>query len=80
MALSASKTGAKIAKILTDSKATPEMTAKIMRMWTDIMNAIYTDIISDSQITVATGIPVSTTGGPTAQVGATTAPGTATIA
>ena len=55
MALSADKTGAKIAKILTDSKATPEMTAKIKEIWTDIMSAIYADIKSDLEVTVPSG-------------------------
>lgn len=55
MALSADKTGAKIAKILTDSEATPEMTEKIKKMWTDIMSAIYADIKSDLEVTVPSG-------------------------
>lgn len=55
MALSASKTGKKIAKILTDSKATPEMTKKIENMWTEIMDAIYTDVKSDLEVTVPSG-------------------------
>lgn len=60
MALSAIKTGKKIAEIITDSGASPEMKQKITSMWTDIMDAIYTDIKNDSQITVAAGIATST--------------------
>ncbi len=80
MALSASKTGKKIADIITDSEASAEMKAKVLQIWTDVMDAIYTDIKSDSQITVAAGIAVSTTGSSSAQSGMTTATGTATIA
>lgn len=81
--LNAAKTGKKIADIITDSGASPEMKRKIIQMWTDIMDAIYTDIKSDSQITVAAGIPTSTlvpSPNPTTPFpGVTTSTGTATI-
>lgn len=77
MALSASKTGKKIAEIITDSGASPEMKQKIISMWTDIMDVIYADIKSDSQITVAMGITCQVV--PPNYTGATTSTGTATI-
>lgn len=55
MALNANKTGKKIADIITDSGASPEMKTKIIEMWTDIMTAIYTDIKSDLEVTVPSG-------------------------
>lgn len=78
MALSASKTGKKIAAIITDSGASPEMKEKIAKMWTDVMSVIYSDIMSDAQITVAAGIACQVA--PPNYTGATTSPGTATIA
>lgn len=41
--------------------------------------AMIDTYIKSADITVAAGIPVSTTGGPAAQAGATTAPAQATI-
>jgi len=55
MALSANKTGKKIADIIVDSGASPEIKAKIIQMWTDIMSAIYGDIKSDMEVTVPSG-------------------------
>ena len=55
MALNASKTGKKIADIITDSGASPEMKKKIIDLWTDIMSAIYTDVKSDLEVTVPSG-------------------------
>jgi hypothetical protein len=48
----------------------------------NISNAIADGVdawIKTATVTVAQGIPVSTTGSPAAQTGATTAPGTGTI-
>lgn len=45
-----------------------------------IANCIVAHIKTNAQITVAAGIPVSTTGTAAAQTGATTSTGTATIA
>lgn len=48
----------------------------------NIANAIADGVdawIKTATVTVAQGIPVSTAGSPTAQTGATTAPGTGTI-
>ena len=77
MALNAAKTGKKIADILTDSRATDEMKASIKELWTEIMTAIYSDISTDSEITVAKGIPCQVD--PGSHAGATTSTGTATI-
>ena len=54
------------------------MKSKITSQWTDIAGAII-DEIKKATITVASGIPVSTTGSSTAQTGSTTSTGTATI-
>lgn len=45
-----------------------------------ICEAIVEYIIANAVVTVASGIPVSTTGTAAAQTGATTGPGTGTIA
>lgn len=55
MALVASKTGKKIADLITASDAPAEYKASILKLWTDIMDAIYTDIKSDMIVTVPTG-------------------------
>lgn len=60
MALNASKTGKKIADIITDSGASPEMKKKIVDLWTDIMTAIYTDVKSDLEVTVPSGSVIVT--------------------
>jgi hypothetical protein len=44
--------------------------------WEALFKAIYAALLSDATVTV--GIPVATTGSPSAQTGATTAPGTLT--
>lgn len=52
------------------------------RIANDLAEAIGNEMeawIKTATITVAAGIPVSTTGSPTAQTGATTSTGTATI-
>ena len=72
MAMSKASLGKAIADLIIDMKA------KITSQWTNIAGAII-DEIKKATITVAAGIPVSTSGSPTAQTGATTSTGTATI-
>lgn len=70
--------GKAIADLIIDENAPADMKAKITSQWTNIAGAII-DEIKKATITVAAGIPVSTAGSPTAQTGATTSTGTATI-
>ena len=78
MAMSNVALGKAIADLIIDENAPADMKAKITSQWTNIAGAII-DEIKKSTITVAAGIPVSTAGSPTAQTGATTSTGTATI-
>ena len=78
MAMSNVALGKAIADLIIDENAPADMKAKITSQWTNIAGAII-DEIKKATITVAAGIPVSTAGSPTAQSGATTSTGTATI-
>ena len=78
MAMSNVALGKAIADLIIDKNAPADMKAKITSQWTNIAGAII-DEIKNATITVAAGIPVSTAGSPTAQTGATTSTGTATI-
>lgn len=78
MAMSNVALGKAIADLIIDKNAPADMKAKITSQWTNIAGAII-DEIKKATITVAAGIPVSTSGSPTAQTGATTSTGTATI-
>ena len=78
MAMSNVALGKAIADLIIDKNAPADMKAKITSQWTNIAGAII-DEIKKATITVEAGIPVSTTGSPTAQTGATTSTGTATI-
>lgn len=78
MAMSKTALGKAIADLIIDANAPADMKTKITAQWTDIAGAII-DEIKKATITVAVGIPVSTTGSATAQTGATTSTGTATI-
>ena len=78
MAMSNESLGKAIADLIIDENAPADMKAKITSQWTNIAGAII-DEIKKATITVAAGIPVSTAGSPTAQTGATTSTGTATI-
>lgn len=76
MALNAAQTATEI--VAAQEALPPEATAQD-RMEA-MINALYTRIKADIVITseVAAGIAVATTGSPSAQTGATTAPGMAT--
>ena len=78
MAMSKTALGKAIADLIIDANAPADMKSKITSQWTDIAGAII-DEVKKATITVAAGIPVSTTGSATAQAGATTSTGTATI-
>ena len=78
MSMSNVALGKAIADLIIDENAPADMKAKITSQWTNIAGAII-DEIKKATITVAAGIPVSTAGSPTAQTGATTSTGTATI-
>ena len=78
MAMSKTALGKAIADLIIDANAPADMKSKITSQWTDIAGAII-DEIKKATITVAAGIPVSTTGSATAQAGATTSTGSATI-
>lgn len=78
MAMSKDLLGKAIADLIIDANAPDDMKSKITSQWTDIAGAII-DEIKKATITVASGIPVSTTGSSTAQAGMTTGTGTATI-
>ena len=79
MPMSKDVLGKAIAKIVVASDADASMKAKIEKLWTDIAGEIINHITTQSQIVVAAGIPVATAGSQSAQTGATTSPGTATI-
>ena len=78
MAMNKAALGKAIADLIIDANAPADMKSKITKQWTDIAGAII-DEIKKATITVAAGIPVSTTGSATAQAGATTSTGSATI-
>ena len=78
MAMSNVALGKAIADLIIDENAPADMKAKITSQWTNIAGAIINEV-KKATITVAAGIPVSTAGSPTAQTGATTSTGTATI-
>ena len=78
MAMSNVALGKAIADLIIDENAPADMKTKITSQWTNIAGAII-DEIKKATITVAAGIPVSTAGSSTAQTGATTSTGTATI-
>jgi hypothetical protein len=79
MAMSNARLGDKIAARITASNASDEAKAQVKALWEGIAQD-FIDEVMKADITVAQGIPVSTTGSPAAQTGATTATGTATIA
>jgi hypothetical protein len=68
--------GRKIAVKIIAPDADPEVRADIIALWESIGDVVVDHLIANTQVTP--GIPVSTTGGPTAQTGATTGPGTVT--
>ncbi len=60
-------------KAIANDNPTPAEDAKGKLLWEAVGNQIVSHITTNAQ--VLSGIPVSTTGGPNAQSGVTTAPG-----
>lgn len=78
MSMSKDNLGAAIANLIIDDNAPSDMKARIKAQWTNIAEAIINEV-KNATITVASGIPVATSGSASSQTGATTSTGTATI-
>lgn len=78
MAMNGKTLGDNIADLIIASDAPDEQKETIKKLWEDI-GTVIVDHIKGATITVASGIPVATTGTQSAQTGATTSTGTATI-
>lgn len=78
MAMNGKTLGDNIADLILASDAPDEQKEVIKKLWEDI-GTVIVDHIKGATITVASGIPVATTGTQSAQTGATTSTGTATI-
>lgn len=70
MAMNGTDLGDAIAKIITSPSAPPDMVESIKAQWEKIGAAIVKHIQDNAE--VLSGIPVSTSGGPSAQTGQTT--------
>lgn len=79
MAMSATTLGTALADKILDANATTEARAKVVAFWTSIATEIISHITTNAEVTVASGITVTTAGTAAAQSGSTTAPGTGTI-
>lgn len=73
MAMNGDTLGMAIATAVLDSGASAAGKAQCEEFWKKVANEIVSHIQSNAE--VPAGISVSTTGSPTAQTGATTAPG-----
>ncbi len=73
MAMNGDMLGQEIASAVMASDATPEAKAAVTDFYKKLGNAIIAHITANAE--VPAGISVSTTGSPSAQKGATTAPG-----
>lgn len=80
MALSGSVLAEAITNAVIDSRASAETRAQVKAFWKKISDEIVDHFVNNGVITVASGIPVSTSGTETAQTGATTSTGSGTIA
>lgn len=81
MALSASVLSGLIrSKLLADGDSAAVDNDALTALCDCIAEACVEHIVAAAVVTVAPGIAVATAGGPAAQTGATTAPGTGTIA
>lgn len=67
------------AKAAAPAAGSPITDAQLKAIWRAIMGELYPDIQATAVVTIPPGVPVATAGGPTAQTGATTAPGTGTV-
>ena len=79
MAMSKDVLGLAIANRIIDADATDASKLDVQAFWKEIADMIISHIQDNATITVASGIKVSTTGTASAQKGATTTTGTATI-
>ena len=79
MSMNGKKLGDDIAELIIASDAPSDIKAQIKKQWEAIGDVIVQHITQNAMITVAAGIPVATAGSASAQTGATTATGTATI-
>jgi hypothetical protein len=68
--------GDKIAAKIIAPNADPQVKKDLTALWESIGDVLVDHIVSNTGVNVNAGIPVSTVGSPTAQTGATTAPGT----
>jgi len=73
MALNGTKLGTDIANAIMNSDAPADVKAACVSLWQKIATEITNHIAANAE--VPPGIAVSTAGSPTAQTGATTAPG-----
>jgi hypothetical protein len=80
MALSGDILAKAIVDAIIDPKASAEARTKVEDVWKKIANNIVDHIKANAVVTVAAGISVATTGSAAAQTGATTAPGSGTVA
>lgn len=78
MALDATRLGNALAAAVMAPNASVDAQNQVRALWTAIAQEIINEV-KQSTVTVATGIPVSTTGTAAAQSGATTATGSASI-
>jgi hypothetical protein len=77
MAMDKDALGLALAKVVTDASSVPpapDQLANIQQFWKDMADAIISHIQDNAE--VPAGIPVSTSGSPSAQTGATTSAGT----
>jgi hypothetical protein len=80
MALDGKTLGDAIAGVITAADAPEDVKNQIKLLWEAIGGIIVSHIQTNAQVTVAAGIPVSTSGSPAAQTGATTSTGMGAIA
>jgi hypothetical protein len=71
--------GDKIANLIIAPNAPPAERQRITALWEDIGKVIVSHLISNIELEVARGIPVSTSGTETSQKGETTDKGTGVI-
>jgi hypothetical protein len=73
MAMDGNQLGMEITNAIMNQAAPPDVKVNVLQLWQKIGTAIVEHIQDNGQ--VLPGIPVSTTGSPSAQSGATTGPG-----
>jgi len=76
MAMNGNAMGTAVANAIIHSDAPPDVKAEVIALWQKICNEIVNHIVQNAE--VPAGIKVETSGGPTNQTGATSAPGKVT--